>query len=732
MDDELRAAGAGTPNVINKVWDFTAGFGGPIVQDKLWFYGSYRHYGLHDQPPGAFSAVDPTAIVFVPGEPVRATAWNQSESFRLTWQPTTLNKVSFLFDAAQRCLCDRNVSSIRTFEASGPYTDLDNGLPRLLQGEWNWVATNQVLVEVGQTYRPDAWTLGFQDEIPRDRHGVRDSGTGISSRAPTGVTEQRSHQFNGKASVTYATGSHNLKVGGTWYHGERATVSSTHGDHWFNLRNGVPLSITLRATPYERTENLNMNMGIYAQEQYTVNRLTANVGVRFDYIKASFPAHSVPAVQFVGPRSFAAVEAAPNWKDVSPRLGVVYDVSGDGRTALKAHFGKYLGGEAAGLAASVNPVGLLTTTTRPWTDANMDLVADCDLTNLAANGECGVISNSRFGDPGVPGIRYSDDFITGWGKREYNWESMIGIEHELVPGLSIDASYHRRSYGNFQARHNAALTPADFDSYCITAPIDSRLPGGGGNEICGLFDVKPEKFPLGSDTVLTHADTFGNIEQVFDGVDFYLSARLLNGVVLRGGTSTGRTRVNMCDAVLGHPEITSLTAPGFPPVRGSNAARTEEFCDSSPPMVTQVKFSGVYPLPWWGVQLSGVFQSLRYPQEGGIFGGLTTAGIAASYSVPVADIIPSLGRPLSGGRRSYRVNLVPAGTVWGERIYQFDLRVGKNFSVGDGRVQANLDLYNLFNNNTVLRFSETFGSRWQRPISFLLARMAKFSVQVNF
>ena len=84
------------------------------------------------------------------------------------------------------------------------------------------------------------------------------------------------------------------------------------------------------------------NFGLYAQDQWTIGQLTLNYGVRFDQFKGWVKEITVPAGSFVPERSFAAVNEIPSYKDVTPRLGVAYDVFGDGRTAIKAAFGTYV------------------------------------------------------------------------------------------------------------------------------------------------------------------------------------------------------------------------------------------------------------------------------------------------------------------------------------------------------------------------------------------------------
>ena len=733
LDDDLRAAGAGTPTVIKKLWDFSAAVGGPIVQDRLWFYGASRYYGLHEQPTGAVFSKDPDSFLFEPGETATYDAWNRNENLRLTWQTAPSSKLSLYADNLQRCLCKSGLRATTAYEATSSFDDPSN---KLFQATWNWTISNNLLLEVGESYKPDMWTFRRQEGIAHDRPQIVDTGIGITYSAWSRVGfGQYSKQYNGKAVMTYVTGAQSLKFGAQWFHGDR-TGFADGGELNYRFRNGVPTTAVMNTNPIRPRESLDINLGIFAQEQLTLDRATLNLGVRFDHLKASVQAQSIEAGLYVGPRQFAEINDVPNWKDISPRLGVSYDLFGDARTALKASLGKYMHTYAAGIAERVNPhrARAGTATTRAWDDSvgpgAGNFIPDCNLANFEANGECGPIDNRNFGQSIVP-LSYDPDVITGWGKRDYNWEAMAGVQHEFYPGMSVEVSYHRRWFGNFRVYANEAVTPADFDEFSITTPVDSRLPGGGGQVIGGLFDIRPELFGV-SDTVIQHASNFGDISQTFNGVDYIFNLRFQNGALLSGGGSTGRTRINMCDAVIGHPEITQV---GFytRPTGGSTLTlaeypRTEAFCDIQPPFLTQVKLSGVYPLPWGDVMTSAIFQSIAYPQEL----DRNPAGILARSSVPLAQIQPSLGRPLSGGRSTARVHLAPAGALYGGRIYQLDVRVARDFRVGNTVLQPQVDLYNLFNDNTVLTQNTTYGSRWQQPTIILQGRTLKFSVQIDF
>src|SRR6202011_4141669 len=152
---------------------------------------------------------------------------------------------------------------------------------------------------------------------------------------------------------------------------------------------------------------------------------------------------------------------------------------------------------------------IVTNTTRSWNDSNGDLVPQCDLRNPNANGECGPMANKNFGQQ-VFSTTADPNWIQGWGKRPYSWAWSVSLDHELASGVALTAGFYRTTYGNFNVTRNAAVTPADYTSYCIQAPTDPRLPAGvSGQQICGLADINPDKFGL-VNNVVTLASNFRN------------------------------------------------------------------------------------------------------------------------------------------------------------------------------------------------------------------------------
>jgi hypothetical protein len=696
LTDEFKAQGLLTVNTVHRIYDVNPGFGGPILRDRIWFYTSVRAWSAQQYVAGMFfnKSTVPWMYVADTTRPALNIETNGNESLRLTWQVTPRNKFSGQYQYGQQDRPYYGYSLGQTL-ASPEAAYASKSIPSYLgQIGWNTPLTSRILIEGGAAVANKNF-FTFLQPSAGNNPSYQESSTGNfwgNSRSTYG--QNANWQMNTRASVSYVTGSHNAKFGFTFQHQEsRTTQDISYNATLLTLLNGVPRSVTVWATPLELKEINKANVGIYAQDQWTIRQLTVNAGLRYDYFNSYVPEHHLGPGPYVPTRdvTFPAVYNVPNWKDTSPRLGASYDLFGDGKTAIKFSAGRYL--EAPLLISFTrvaNPASAISTNaTRTWNDLNGDF--------LPQENELGPLSNVNFGRS-IINTRY-DDAVPE--TRGYNWEMSTSLQHELLPRVAMNVGYFRRWYGNKTVTDNLAVTPDDYSPYCVTAPTDARLPNGGGYQICGLHNISAAKFGQVSNLV-TMASDFGDEKEIFNGVDVTLNARLPRGIVVQGGTSTGRTMTEGCYVV--------------------DSPENLRNCRVAPPFQTQIKLLAVYPLPWLGIQTSATFQSLPGPQ------------MSASRVYTNAEVLPSLGRNLANGANgTVTVQLIDPGTMYNDRWNQLDFRLSKVIRLpGSRRIQANMDLFNAFNASAVLGQNNNYGSAWQRPTNILQGRLVKFGGQLDF
>src|SRR5215510_2354108 len=649
LTEQLKSYGLTNVPALIKNWDTNFALGGPIVKDRLWFYNNVRSYGNQQEIPGLFGNLNAGNQASWnydkdTGLPARAAAAKLIEAIRLTGQATPRNKVGFYLDYQQVCngsaytqgapQCrDRGddwvaLGSVGAgfFGALAPESgNVWDDREKITQATWTSPYTNKLLLEAGFSQFASRFggtmpggalnLIPVQEQVSQTdptRPGF--TGTPVGNFTYRGWASAGSNeQFHNvwRASGTYVTGAHSLKVGYQAAFQVQKNFQNAGSQLSYVFNNRTPIQFTLRDAPFWQSNRTRFD-AIYVQDQWTRGRLTLQGGLRYEHAWSWFPDGENGVVQdnqFGTQFLFPELDGVTGYHDITPRMGAAYDLFGNGKTSIKGNISKYL--QAANNDAQytiANPaVTFQQTTNRAWTDSNGNFAVDCNLTssvaedNRPAGGDvCGPWTNLNFGNPLVTTV-VNPDVLHGWGIRPYDWQFGVSIQHELLPRVSVDVGYNRRWWGNHFFTDNRAIGPQDFDTATITAPSNPNLPNGGGYPV--TFVTRNTRSPLGAtDNYYTFASDYGDVTTYWHGVDVSVNARTSNGITLQGGTSTGRGVRDYCAVTDKVPEIFVT------PLSVLNMAQTAA-CAVTDPWLTTYRGLVSYTIPKVDLLLGGSMRS---------------------------------------------------------------------------------------------------------------------------
>jgi hypothetical protein len=754
--DELRAQGLTAATPLSKVYDVNGSFGGPLKQDKVWYFLNARTQGSTRVIANVYynlNAGDPTKWLYAPdlSNPAYNDRTSENVSGRITWQISRRNKVGFFWDEQANCrTCTGLTTGITDPARVAPEArGVGQTKPlRVPQATWSSPLTNKLLLDAGWGGIYYGW--GNFERNPNPTHDLIDvteqCATGCAANGGIPGLVYRSQDwgqnyagaYSWRASASYVTGRESIKIGyqGTYLSDIRTWYTNSQ-NLAYRFNNGVPNQISELISPWVNN-GLGAWHAVFVQDQYTAGRLTLQGALRFDHSSSWYPE------QKEGPSRFLPIAldipetpGVTGYKDITPRMGVAYDAFGNGKTALKFNLGKYL--EGMGISnnwANANPTLRMPQSltvfgpagvTRTWTDANGNFTPDCNLLNPAAQdlrstgGDfCGAISNSQFGTANLTN-NFDPALLTGWGVRSSDWTLGASIQQQILPRASVEVAYTRRWFNGFTVLDNQLAAPSDYTQYSIVAPSDPRLPGGGGYTVPGLYDVAPNLFGQVNNLV-TDSQKYGEWVNHFNGVDITLNVRTGAGLTFQGGTSTGQTSGDNCAVRANLPELNVNLAQGLPGLNTSPVNTLSPYCHVDYGWLTQFRGLSSYIIPKIDVQLSGVFQS----KPGAL--------LAANYAVPSSVITQALGRAPAGNPANVTINILAPGAMYGDRLNQLDFRVAKILKFAGTRTMVGVDLYNALNSSAVLTYNNAFvpGGTWLQPQTILTARLIKFSAEITF
>jgi hypothetical protein len=781
IDDTLRDAGITEPAAIRGNWDGSGSGGGPILRDRIWFFGNARSYGNSQVVEGARPnqyAGDATKWTYLadPNVEVRRIDVKLDLSARITAQVTPRNRVSFSHQWQDRCFGSSltlNGSACRTrtdrWIGMGSATQAPEGAAfysddpsSLTQATYTATLSNKLLLDA--VVSRFSYGIVGNGQVPDDATmkliGVTESSSiygraNYAYRAPFTMGKFDNVPWNWRASLSYVTGAHSIKVGyqGAYFMYDRRTlVNEPQMRYTFTstaTNPANPTSVAYFLTPYFDLSDRTETNAVYVQDQWTLGRMTVQGALRYDHVTAWAPGDkqgSTATSRFnPQPITFETTTSISGYNDINPRVGLAYDVFGTGKTAVKLNVGRYLAAATTdGIYSANNPaIKLVTNASRSWTDNDKDFVVDCDLLSSRAQSPtatgsidtCGALTgaNLNFGLLNPALVQIDPAITQGWGVRPYNWQFGVSVQHEVLPRVSVDVGYNRRWWGNFFTTVNTLVDASDYDTWTVQIPSNPKLPDNVGTS-AQYVAITAAAAARGSQTLQTKETNFASARTAYwHGVDYQATARLANGLTVQGGGSTGRGVRNTCDLWRARPEL-QITGTG-----ATQTYQRADACDVTEPWLSTVRGLASYRMPKLEILTSLIVRSNR-----------TTAGEVASngttldgnYRIPNTVIQTSafLGRLPAGAQSSGNttVNMLTPSMLYPvERRTQLDMRFGKILRFGRARYDLSVDLYNLLNDNATLTYEETYqytdnGATWLTPLSITQPRLARFNVTVSF
>ena len=786
LTDDLRRVGlTETPGIINS-YDTNVSYGGPIKRDRVWFFGSFRSLETASSVQGAVmnrNAFDASRWDWVgdPGVTVRQLQSRETYIGRITAQVSSKHRLQYNQEYQRRCegstlkLDSDNGCNTRAADwvalgagnAAGSSPEANplyfGNLPyHVNQAIWTAPMTSKLLLEAGFTrfmFRggttgrpaPDVGLdlISVVEQSTANRCAVATTAPlpeGCASRtdvlpwAPRANYRYRgvetanpnyANPNNWRASASYVTGAHEMKVG---YQGSYIRVKN-----WFlvsepqlayRFNQGVPNQITFRLPEWHQSDRTGTG-SLYVQDRWTRGRLTLQGALRYDRAWSFTPAdhNGTPFTSRFNaqPISFPRTPGVDSFNDITPRFGAAYDVFGNGKTALKFNLGHYLDSATNDSEYTSNSPAarIVRNASRTWQDNNRNFIVDCDILNFDANGECLAVTGNERNFGGVSGTStvVNQDTLRGWGVRQHDWQWGVTLQQEVIPRVSAEVSFNRRWFLGEKVTDNRLRGPEDYGEFTITAPSDSRLPGGGGYPIT-LQMVSAAAAARGAQNYVTFETDFGPARKNYwDGVDLTVNARLRQGLTMQLGTQTGRTVTDNC--------ASARNIDG--PLASQAIIKDLRNCRNENPFQTTIRGLASYVVPKVDVLVSGTLRS-QPPVER-----------TANWQVSNAVILAAAGRLPPGGALTGNTTINVLDND--HRLYadnrrtQIDMRFAKIFRFGGRRADIGIDVANVLNTNYTTTFEDVYqfslgnvaqGGTWNNPTAIYAPRFVRWNLTVDF
>lgn len=500
VSDDLRALGVTNGQPINYIYDVNANVGGPLKRDTAWFFSSFRRYQINTQILG---------ITRPDGSPAPDDNRQTNVLGKATWQITTRQKASVEYNFnSQNRLFRRPTTDLVEEKASWRQIEPAH----IVQGQWTALLSDKLFLDARYGYLHLIFPLRYQPTVTAEDLSRQDIIQLTLRDAAIYDYENKATRHQGNVSASYFVddwaGSHALKAGVEFGRAFNQNTYAANGDYVLRYFDGAPLEVQTYNTPIT-SENFIDTISAYGQDSWSATRrLTVNYGVRYERLVGFAPEQARPGNRFFPAESFGRLEDIPHWNSVMWRVGAAYNLRGEGRTAVKGFWGRFMIQEGTRLVQQVNPNDL-GGDYRSWTDLDSNDVADLEELGPSTRPYGGRVNRI---DPGLE-QPYSDEFN-------------IGIEHNLFEDFSVGATYFRRNNRRLFSGINLAVPPTAYTPILVEGPAGPVT----------VFNQDPATLGR-ADRLITNIP---DLEDTYNGVEITATKRLSNRWQLLAGLTIGR------------------------------------------------------------------------------------------------------------------------------------------------------------------------------------------------
>ena len=718
-EPDLQALNLAKPSVPVYALDAAVTLGGPIVKDKVWFMTEFRM--INSEYTGDFR---PTVI--------------NGKEYKNYNRPFP-NYVGFLKLSAQLARNVRASGMAHYSVQDVPYyysgwgltneANLNNKPIRFnYSGTVSWTVNDSTIVDLRAGGLYFKWTGSTTAEGNPEGPAYYDEYTGYSWGQNGG--EQYTYKPKANVSLTgtkfvdnFLGGSHEFKAGleyernrGDWGFYMTQPLFWTYYDgspYYWAAQNGGETDPVygdgiLTYAAIGAAEGTGAEIGItsriggFIQDSFTLDRLTINLGLRADHITAWSPGRTKgsaidPVALGIGETYFEPIyginpyaeiaydtwdNAFPYGTFFSPRLGLTYDLFGNGKTALKASFSRQPEAFPTGTFSAMYPLTWRSFTWN-WWDDNGNSVPDVP-------GETGDHYEEAYGDTPLAMISTAYlDAIDPDIKVPYVDEITLGVEHELVKDLRVSARYISKDRKHIMASvlwdkesdrywYHQDLAPDWWIPFTTTVPATGSYPA---EEVTMYFlsNDAPDQF--------RRLTNIPEAKLKYDSIEIGFDKRLAQGWQLGGSVNFTKLKGNYN---MGYASWASQSIYSTP----NSFVNAYGEMGYSRPLI--IKLFGTFDLPY------GFLFSFFYSHyDGSPWGRTVTVQPPAGWA-----------EENNAATTGYKIYVSPPGTYRNEAADNLDLRFGKDFRLGPGRLDAYINVFNLLGMYT-LTVSKNPAGTWR-------------------